>query len=190
VVTVALLATAVLVAASGTALAQSDRAYSDATGYWRYYNGFWYHYKTYVHGYNPGYYARPDRVLPHGASPAHYGAYSSAIRPTIPRNSYPRPVAASARTQTQSTATSLPVYIEVRVPADADIWFDDAKTTQTGTVREFVSPPLTPGHDYTYDIRARWTEEGRHVSHTRRVAVHAGERVSVTFPAAVPPQSK
>src|SRR5215831_18925525 len=78
---IVLLADAVLLAASGTALAQSDRAYTDATGYWRYYNGYWYHYKSYVHGYNPGYYARPDRVLPHGVSPDHYGAVSSPNRP-------------------------------------------------------------------------------------------------------------
>jgi uncharacterized protein (TIGR03000 family) len=186
---ITLLATAALLATSGTALAQSDRVYSDATGYWRYYNGSWYHYKTYVHGYNPGYYARPDRVLPHGVSPGHYGAYSSPIRPTGPGYSYPWSVPTSARTQAESAATALPVHIEVRVPADADIWFDDAKTTQTGTVRQFVSPPLTPGYDYTYEIRARWTEEGRRVSHTRRVSVHAGERVRVTFPEAMPPQS-
>jgi uncharacterized protein (TIGR03000 family) len=188
--TVALLGTAVLLAASGTALAQSDRTYSDATGYWRYYNGYWYHYKTYVHGYNPGYYSRPDRVLPHGVSPGHYGAYASPTRPTGPGYSYPWPVPTSPRVQVEIAPTALPVCIEVRVPADAEIWFDDSPTTQTGTIRQFVSPPLTPGHDYTYEVCARWTEEGRPVSHNRRVAVHAGERVSVTFPEAAPPQTK
>jgi hypothetical protein len=54
-VTVALLAMVVFLAA-GTALAQSDRVYSDATGYWRYYNGQWYQYTSYVNGDN-GYYA-------------------------------------------------------------------------------------------------------------------------------------
>src|SRR5262249_26094569 len=107
-VTVALLATAVLLAASGTVLAQSDRVYSDTTGYWRYYNGHWYHYKTYVHGYNPGYYARPDRVLPHGVSPGHYGAYLSPSRPT--GLGYPSPGQAptSAPTQAKNAAPTLP----------------------------------------------------------------------------------
>jgi uncharacterized protein (TIGR03000 family) len=179
---IALLATVALMAPYGTAPAQSDRVYLDATGYWRYYNGYWYHYKTYVHGYNPGYYARPDRVLPHGVSPGHYGAYAAPSRPTGPGYSYPWPVPTSARTQAESAATALPVHIEVRVPADADIWFDDATTSQTGTVRQFVSPPLTPGRDYSYEVRAKWREDGREVTQSRRITFQAGEQVSIAFP--------
>jgi uncharacterized protein (TIGR03000 family) len=180
--TVSLLGTAVLLGASGTALAQSDRTYSDATGYWRYYNGYWYHYKTYVHGYNPDYYARPERVLPHGVSPGHYGAYASPTRPTGPGYSYPWPVPTSPRVQVEIAPTTLPVQIEVRVPADAEIWFDNSPTTQTGTVRQFVSPPLMPGHDYFYEVRAKWKEDGQQVIQNERITVHAGDQVSVVLP--------
>jgi uncharacterized protein (TIGR03000 family) len=179
---IALLATAVLLAASGTALAQADRVYSDATGYWRYYKGYWYHYKSYAHGYNPGYYARPDRVLPHGVSPGQYGAYSYLIRPTGPGYSYSWPGPTSSRPQIETVPTALPVYIEVRVPADAEIWFDGAKTVQAGTVRRFVSPPLTPGRDYSYEVRAKWREDERELTQSRRITFHAGEQVSITFP--------
>jgi uncharacterized protein (TIGR03000 family) len=180
---VVLLATAVPLVAPAPALAQSDQVYLDATGFWRYYNGRWYHYKSYTHGYNPGYYARPDRVLPHGVSPAHYGAYLSPSPPATPRYTYPSPVPTPPHLQAEAAPTALPVYFEVRVPADAEFWFDDARTTQTGTVRRFVSPPVPPGQDYAYVVRARWKEGGNEVTQSRRLTFHAGEQVSITFPA-------
>jgi uncharacterized protein (TIGR03000 family) len=70
----------------------------------------------------------------------------------------------------------------VNVPADAQIWVEDAKTKQTGPVREFQSPPLTPGTRYTYELRARWTENGREVTQTQEIPITAGAHVNVTFP--------
>ena len=64
--------------------------------------------------------------------------------------------------------------------ASAKTCAEDAKTTPTGAVREFHPPPLTPGKRYTYEIRARWTENGREVTQTRNVPVTAG-RVNVGF---------
>jgi uncharacterized protein (TIGR03000 family) len=190
-VAIALLTAVVLSAGSGSVVAQSDRVYGDATGYWRYYNGYWYHYKSYVHGYDPGSYARPDRVLPHGVSPAHYGAYliptpgAPAARP-VPNPNRPQTVS----TPSESPSTALPVYIEVRVLAGAEIWFDDEKTVQEGTVRLFVSPPLPPGRDYTYEVRARWREAGNEVTQSHRVTVRAGQQVSIAFPDTVTSPNK
>ena len=65
--------------------------------------------------------------------------------------------------------------------ADASVWVDGRKTTSTGTSREFVSPPLTPGHDYTYLIEGRWTENGKTVDRSKRVPVQAGQRVNVNL---------
>jgi uncharacterized protein (TIGR03000 family) len=72
-------------------------------------------------------------------------------------------------------------YITVRVPPGANIWFDGTATTSTGTVRQFNSPPLTPGK-HSYEIRARWSEDGREVTQTQRVEVTPGAHVSVSFP--------
>ena len=69
----------------------------------------------------------------------------------------------------------------VRVPANAELWFEGSTTTSRGSVREFQSPPLTPGR-YTYEIRARWTENGRAITQTQKVAVSPGAHVAVTFP--------
>ena len=73
------------------------------------------------------------------------------------------------------------VHFAVMVPADAEVWFDGAKTTQTGPDREFVSPALRPGHSYSYDVRARWRDGGRAVDRTRRVTFYAGDQLELDF---------
>jgi uncharacterized protein (TIGR03000 family) len=73
------------------------------------------------------------------------------------------------------------VTMNVRVPAGAEIWFEGSKTGQTGTTRTFVSPPLEPGRGFTYEVRARWTDNGKEVDRTRQVHVRAGEKVDVDF---------
>ena len=73
------------------------------------------------------------------------------------------------------------VNVRVIVPANAEVWFDDSATQQRGSVREFVSPPLTPGRQYTYEIRARWREGDHDVTRTRNVNVQAGQTVTVDF---------
>jgi uncharacterized protein (TIGR03000 family) len=73
-------------------------------------------------------------------------------------------------------------YIHVRVsPPDAEISFEGSKTSQIGSSRLYVSPPLVPGENYTYDIRVSWKENGREVTRARKVAVRAGDRLSVVF---------
>jgi uncharacterized protein (TIGR03000 family) len=86
----------------------------------------------------------------------------------------PPPVTPAA--QADSTAR-----ITVRVPADAELWFQGSKMTSTGSVRHFRSPPLGSGR-YRYEIRARWTENGRDITQTRAVAVSPGDHMTVEFP--------
>jgi len=74
-----------------------------------------------------------------------------------------------------------PVLITVNVPTDAQIWFQGAKTSQEGPSRQFISPALTPGRDYTYTMRVLRTENGRNVDETRKLSVHAGDQVTLTF---------
>ena len=72
-------------------------------------------------------------------------------------------------------------HITVSAPADAQIWFDGARTNSTGPVREFQSPPLTPGQQYSYEVRARWNENGREVTQTQHVQFTAGAHFEVEF---------
>jgi uncharacterized protein (TIGR03000 family) len=80
------------------------------------------------------------------------------------------------------TSSDARAQITVSVPADAEIWFEGTKMTSTGSVREYQSPPLTPGSRYTYDIRARWNENEHEVTQTQQVEFTAGTHVSVKFP--------
>ena len=45
-------------------------------------------------------------------------------------------------------------HVTVRAPANATVWIGGWQTPNTGSVREFDSPPLTPGKQYTYEVRA------------------------------------
>jgi uncharacterized protein (TIGR03000 family) len=81
----------------------------------------------------------------------------------------------------QGTRDANAALVDVKVPADAQIWFNDARTRQTGTNRQFESPSLTPGKTYTYDIRARWMGDDGEVTRTKQVTVRAGARVAVDF---------
>ena len=71
--------------------------------------------------------------------------------------------------------------VRLQVPAGAEVWFDEHKTVRNGNVREYVSPPLAPGKEYTYEVRVRWQDRGRPMVQTRKVRVRAGARVSIDF---------
>jgi len=72
--------------------------------------------------------------------------------------------------------------IRVHMPtADAKLWVDGQPTTTTGEDREFASPALTPGRTYSYQLKARWTENGKEVERTSTVQIRPNETSSVSF---------
>lgn len=77
------------------------------------------------------------------------------------------------------------VVLVVEVPQDAEIWIDSRQTQQTGIERTYESPPLAAGKIYTYEIRAKWQENGRANEQSQIVMALAGEKVSVHFPAPI-----
>jgi uncharacterized protein (TIGR03000 family) len=71
---------------------------------------------------------------------------------------------------------------EVLVPrADAEVWFDGVKRDETGAVRTFTTPSLTPGAKYAYTVRARWQEGNRTLTRSKDVYFKAGQLVLVDF---------
>jgi uncharacterized protein (TIGR03000 family) len=107
----------------------------------------------------------------------------AALETPIPYRSYYPSMSADVTPPAPTTTvpTDTKAYVRVVVPADAELWFDGEKTAQTGTSREFVSPPLTLGTDYSYEIRARWLENGKPVDQTRSVTVRGGSLTLVNF---------
>src|SRR5262249_30669126 len=75
----------------------------------------------------------------------------------------------------------LPAWIRVRLPADAELFFDDYKTVSTGPVREFETPNLDPDRVCTYHLLARWTENGIAVEKRLKMRALSGNRVTVNF---------
>ncbi len=61
----------------------------------------------------------------------------------------------------------------LRVPPAAQVWFNDARTSQVGEIRHYTSPPLTPGKTYSYKVRVRWMDGGKPVEKERRIEVQA-----------------
>src|SRR5262249_19442551 len=145
-------------------------------------------YPFYFPGFYP-FYSYPYYLYPSYYSDLYYPQYSASYPSSVLPDAYydttPRlppdyaplmPPAAGA-----AAAADASVHIAVRVPADAEFWVDSVKTKQTGEVRQFVSPPLSSGQEYTYELTARWTENGKEVTRTRQILVHAGERGGVDF---------
>jgi uncharacterized protein (TIGR03000 family) len=78
----------------------------------------------------------------------------------------------------------------VLVPENAELWVNGTKTKQTGAQREFVSPALTPGKSYSYELKARWTENGKTVEETRTVHVQANTWQRIDFTKVEPSADK
>jgi uncharacterized protein (TIGR03000 family) len=73
------------------------------------------------------------------------------------------------------------VLITLRVPPNAQVWFDDQKTTETGMIRSYISPPLNSDRNFVYQVRVHWTQNGKPVDRTRRIEVHAGDHLFVNL---------
>jgi len=123
---------------------------------------------TYVYGAAPVVVATPATVVPSIAA-----APPDGIPTDTAETPPPPPTDGRAR-------------VQVLVPADAEVWFNGNPTTRRGGQREFESPVLTPGHDYQYEIRAKWTDGGREVDQTRAIIVRANALVGVDFSRAEP----
>jgi uncharacterized protein (TIGR03000 family) len=69
--------------------------------------------------------------------------------------------------------------LRIRLPAGARLTVDGQETKQTGSVRRFISPPLTPDKNYRYTFQWTYRKDGKAVARTRIVYVHAGESKEV-----------
>lgn len=76
---------------------------------------------------------------------------------------------------------SAPARLIVSLPAEARLTVDGSPTTSTSGQRTFVSPPLQPGVDYYYTLRAEVQRDGQTVATTQRVQVRAGQDITVTL---------
>jgi uncharacterized protein (TIGR03000 family) len=69
--------------------------------------------------------------------------------------------------------------IKVRLPANAVVTIDSYPTQQTGAERSYITPPLTPGKEYSYTLQATWMAGGQARNVVRKVPVRAGQVTEV-----------
>lgn len=154
--------------------------YSSEWGYgWGnrpWYSGEWGYGQAYYPGYAGSWSNAPQYS---GPSATYYGEGTT-------EDYYTTPSGTSSGYQGQwygapSAGMNNQALINLRVPPNAEVYFDDQKTTQTGTFRSFISPPLNPNQDYVYHVRVHWMQDGRAVDKTRRIDVHAGDHLFVNL---------
>jgi len=198
----AVLAAGVLLLAPGESQAQRGRGYggyrggsgwgmgsgyaSPGYGYGGRYGSF---YGPGYGAYSPGYgYYSPGYTYS-GTTPYAYNypyTYSQGSVAT-PTYSYTYPQATMG-TSTVTESLYRPAVpanaarVTVLLPsADAQVFVQGQPMTSAGATREFVSPSLTPGESYTYEIRAVWNQGGQQVDQTRSVRVRANEVSTADF---------
>jgi uncharacterized protein (TIGR03000 family) len=76
---------------------------------------------------------------------------------------------------------SAPATITVSLPAEAKLFVDDYATKSTSALRTFVTPPLTPGKEYHYTLKAEMMKDGEKHTVTERVPVRAGGDSTVSL---------
>jgi len=141
-------------------------------GYYGYNRGWWpgYYSSYYWPSYSPYWYDNYTYAYPSGSYTYSAPTTSYYYAPPTPSQSYvgAAPVAASAAT------------IRVILPdPQAQVWFNDNATTQTGPSRLFNTPPLTSSG--TYAIRASWMQGGQEMAADRTVTVSPGQSLVVDF---------
>jgi uncharacterized protein (TIGR03000 family) len=106
------------------------------------------------------------------------GQYPWIDGPTIPfdrRQIY----APSAGSVTDShIAAGAVARVVVKLPAQAELWFDNYKTTQRGSYREFLAP-ITAESNYTLSVR--WQTQGAELTRTQSVCLEPGQTLTVNF---------
>jgi uncharacterized protein (TIGR03000 family) len=113
-----------------------------------------------------------------GYAPVASGYYGSVVSGYYGPSAAP---SATVPTGSETATADASAHIRMEVPADAEVWIDGAKSVQTRRVRDFVSPLLDPGKSYSYEVRCRWTVDGRAVEQTRKVHIRANAWTAVDF---------
>ncbi|HYT93608.1 MAG TPA: TIGR03000 domain-containing protein [Gemmataceae bacterium] len=155
-----------------------------------YYGGYRpYAYRPYYSfGIGIGFYGYPYGG--YGVYAPYYGAYGYAPRPIVvsPPPVYATPAVPSAVPEDAPPADNA-AHLRLTVPENAEVWVDGMRTTQSGSVREFASPPLTPGKSFTYLISVRYrAADGQTVNDTRPIHVRANDWFSIDFTRPAPPE--
>jgi uncharacterized protein (TIGR03000 family) len=116
----------------------------------------------------------------------YYGGYlpNSYTTPAVTMQPAPADSGITQAGYVQPAPAEASAEITLQIPdSSAQVWVNGTLTRQSGTSRTFESPALRTDRDFTYEIRARWNENGREFDQTRQVKVRGGQRENVAFSA-------
>jgi len=162
----------------GLGLGYGRYGYGGYGGYGGSYGGYGGSYGYPSYGYS-SYYAAPGYSYGSTYSPAvsPYSGTTQASQSFYPSSTSGNIVPAGGVPSLRSNQ----VRVLVVVPnPNAQVLFDGNPTRQRGTEREFVTE-MAPGTKGTYQVTARWTENGQMHEETRNVRVRAGQGRVVDF---------
>lgn len=73
--------------------------------------------------------------------------------------------------------TPTQALLEIRMPREnAKLYFDGKESDLTGETRIFLTPPLTPGANYTFTLKATWPGPIEDMTNEETITFRAGER--------------
>jgi uncharacterized protein (TIGR03000 family) len=93
----------------------------------------------------------------------------------------PEPVPAPKKEEGKESAALNQARLIVELPTDAKLYVDDRLTKTTSERRVFNSPPLQVGETYYYILRAEVIRDGKTLSETKRVLLHANDVVKASL---------
>jgi len=154
-----------------------------ATAGWPGIVGYRYFY-NYAPIYLPDYWGSGTVIAPlaYPPYPAYPAVAPGVINPAVMTG--PSPAAASPATfvlpSLEPRAKTATIDVLVGNP-NAEVWVNGNKVAQGGQNRPFVTPDLEDGKPYKYEVRAKWSQNGKEYDQKRAVTVRAGEQVGLTF---------
>jgi uncharacterized protein (TIGR03000 family) len=179
-------------------------------GYGHAYGGYGHNYGGYGHGYGYGfyrpyygayylpYYSNYYSPLDYGAGFAAYSPYYGGLGASYPiiaaYGSANVPLTSDAQAAAGLSSADRPpaddfAHLQLTVPENATVLIDGTSTTQTGSVREFVTPALAPGSRYSYKIAVQYTDaQDKVVEDARDIRFRANDWFSIDFTRPQPQQ--
>jgi uncharacterized protein (TIGR03000 family) len=82
---------------------------------------------------------------------------------------------------TEADSSDQSASIQLTLPAEAQVFVNNAPTTSTGSQRQYVSRGLKRGLQYSYNFRVEYQRAGKSVVENRQVKIKAGARVALDF---------
>ena len=104
-----------------------------------------------------------------------------APMPMDPSATPPAPAPAPPAPAKETSTSRTEGVLTVEVPADAKIFVNGQETASTGENRQYISRNLKPGYNYTYEVRAEVTRDGKKVEEVKTIDVRAGEVQQIAF---------